>query len=244
MSSIDIPPEVAAKLGYYVYLYIDPRSERPFYVGKGVGNRVLAHFSDEADSAKTQVLRELRELKMQPRLEILTHGLRDEETAFRIEAAVIDLLGIAQLTNAVRGWKSIEFGRMSLQELLGYYGAKPVSVTHPALLIRVNKEYRHNMSELELYEATRGAWKVGIRREGAQYAMAIFEGVVKEVYVIDSWHAANTTPYQTRTNHNVEGRWEFLGEVAPPDIRDLYVDMSVRDQFKKGLQNPVCYVNC
>ena len=36
----------------------------------------------------------------------------------------------------------------------------------------------------------------------------------------------------------------FLGEVAPPNIRELYVDMSVRAQFKKGLQNPVCYVNC
>ena len=67
---------------------------------------------------------------------------------------------------------------------------------------------------------------------------------VKDFYLIKSWHAANTTPYQTRTNHNVEGRWEFIGEVALPDIREMYVNMSVRAQYKKGARSPVCYVNC
>ena len=49
------------------------------------------------------------------------------------------------LTNVVRGWQSIKSGRMSLDELRSYYGAKPVSVTHPALLIRINKLYRHRI---------------------------------------------------------------------------------------------------
>lgn len=30
-----LPPGVAENLGYYVYLYIDPRTGEPFYVGKG-----------------------------------------------------------------------------------------------------------------------------------------------------------------------------------------------------------------
>ena len=32
-------------LGYYVYMLIDPRDDRPFYVGKGVGNRIFDHSS-------------------------------------------------------------------------------------------------------------------------------------------------------------------------------------------------------
>ena len=43
--TLSIPREVARQLGYYVYLYIDPRSKRPFYVGKGQGERVLSHLS-------------------------------------------------------------------------------------------------------------------------------------------------------------------------------------------------------
>jgi hypothetical protein len=34
---------VAEKIGYYVYLLIDPRTSEVFYVGKGVGNRCFAH---------------------------------------------------------------------------------------------------------------------------------------------------------------------------------------------------------
>lgn len=47
-----------------------------------------------------------------------------------------------------------------------------------ALLIRINNEYRHKISDLELYEAAGWAWRVGARREKAQYAMAINMGSV------------------------------------------------------------------
>ena len=244
MSSIEIPPDVADHLGYYVYLYVDPRTDKPFYVGKGVGRRVLAHLGDEADSAKARRLSELADQGLEPRLEILTHGLRDEETAFRIEAAAIDLLGLPELTNEVRGSRSVQFGRKTLRELSAYYAAEPVEVTHPALLIRVNRQYRHAMSADELYEATRGVWKLGPRREEARYAMAVFRGVVKEVYEIQTWHAAGTTRYATRSDVEVPGRWEFLGAVAPQEVRSAYLDRNVRSQFKPGAQSPVTYVHC
>ena len=32
-----LPPDVAQKLGFHVYLYIDPRNGQIFYVGKCVG---------------------------------------------------------------------------------------------------------------------------------------------------------------------------------------------------------------
>ncbi|XZE17522.1 hypothetical protein SH449x_002796 [Pirellulaceae bacterium SH449] len=41
-----IPSSVQQKLGFYVYLYIDPRDESVFYVGKGKGERALAHLKD------------------------------------------------------------------------------------------------------------------------------------------------------------------------------------------------------
>src|SRR5437762_11584608 len=110
MSELQIRPEVAQRLGYYVYLYVDPRTGKAFYVGKGQGSRALAHLSASAESRKVAVFRELTEAGLEPRIDVLAHGLRDEETAFRIEAAVIDLLGFDDLTNEVRGWRSVQTG--------------------------------------------------------------------------------------------------------------------------------------
>jgi hypothetical protein len=184
---------------------------------------------------------------LSPRLDILAHGLKDEETAFGIEAAAIDLLELAKLTNQVRGSKSLEIGRMTLHQLIGYYAAPPVTVVHPALLIRINKLYRHNMSAEELYEATRGVWKLGERRDKAKYGLAVFEGVVREVYEITGpWLPARTALYRTRdlSDRDVSGRWEFTGVVAQADVRDKYRLGNVQGYFRQGQQSPTVHVNC
>lgn len=245
-STIRIPAEVADRLGYYVYLYVDPRTDRVFYVGKGRGRRVLSHLSDPTVSDKTETISGILAAGRAPRLEILAHGIRDEESAFRIEAAVIDLLGLGNLTNQVSGWRSLEYGRMTLEELMGYYTAPPSTVRVPAMLFRINRLYRHGMSAHELYEATRGIWRVGVRRERARYAFAVFEGVVREVYAIAHWEPALTTPYETRslTREEAAGRWEFIGEVDQGIVRAEYLHTSVAEYFKPGQQTPFTYVNC
>jgi hypothetical protein len=155
--SLSIPREVAQQLGYYVYLYIDPRSGKPFYVGKGQGERALSHLSAHSESRKTRTLKELRSENLEPRLDIRAHGLPDEETAFRIEAATIDLLGLDKLTNEKHGWHSC---RVPLSELIIHYSAEQVDIEDPVLLIHVNNLYRRGISTQELYEATRGVWKL------------------------------------------------------------------------------------
>lgn len=242
---LHIRPEVAERLGFYVYLYVDTRTGKPFYVGKEQGSRALAHLSASAESRKVAVLRELSEAGINPRIDILAHGLRDEETAFRIEAAVIDLLGFDDLTNEARGWRSVQNGRRLLSELAFYYVAKPVEVRVSTLLIRINRLYRHDMTPVELYEATRGTWKLGERRKGARYAFAVFEGVVREVYEIEAWHRAGTTPYATRDASKLKlDRWEFAGRIADESIRSEYVGGSVAAYFRRWQQTPTVYVNC
>lgn len=241
----NIPYEVVSHLGYYVYLYIDPRTDRPFYAGKGQGQRALAHLSAEGESRKAAILEELRQQGLSPKIDILAHALKDEETALRIEAAVIDLLGLDGLANSVRGWRSIQLGRIPLSELVTYYAATPRIIDEPVILIRINKLYRHGMSLQELYEVTRGVWKLGERREHAKFAFAVFEGVVREVFEIHTWHPAGSTPYKTRSREDVAlaGRWEFKGARAPDDIRNKYFGHSVADYLHQGAQNPVTYVN-
>jgi hypothetical protein len=246
MASKRFSSQVIEKLGYYVYLYIDPNDQRIFYVGKGQGNRVFAHLDDRQESRKVQVLEQLRAQGQEPIIEILIHGLQDELTALRIEAAVIDLLGQQQLTNRVRGWGSQLVGRMEVNELASQYEAISVSVSEPAVLIRINRLYRFGMSPEALYEATRGVWKISARRKHAQYALAVFQGVVKAVYRIDSWHPAGTIPYTTRPPEdvNVPRRWEFVGEPAEAQLCEKYVGKSVASYFERNSRSPITYVNC
>jgi hypothetical protein len=81
--------------------------------------------------------------------------------------------------------------------------------------------------------------------DNVRYALAVYDGVVQEVYEIAHWDPAGTTPYQTRKFQNAEiaGRWEFVGSVAPEDVRTRHVGKSVRSRFSRGAQNPITYVN-
>lgn len=124
----------------------------------------------------------------------------------------------------------------------GGRGAAPVNIDEPALLIRINQNYREGMSAEALLDATRGIWRVGRNRARARYALAVYRGVVREVYAIERWYPAGTTFKDE--SMRVAGRWEFTGRVAPAGVRDKYVGRSVEHYFKPGNANPVFYVNC
>ena len=118
--------------------------------------------------------------------------------------------------------------------------AKPVVVREPAVLITINRLYRSDMSPCAL-RATRGRWVVGRRRDQVELALAVYQGVVREVYRIRAWHPAGTLEYRTRSDFRADDvgrRWEFDGEVAA-DVRDRYIGCLVG----KGGQNPIRYVN-
>lgn len=239
----EFSPEVARKLGHYVYLYVDPITNDIFYVGKGRGNRAFSHLADTSESEKAERIAEIRRAGREPIVEILVHGLKTQEEAYRVEAAAIDLLGKGQLTNAVRGWRSGTYGRMSAEQIEAQYGADEVEVTHPAILIKINQLFRYGMTPLELYEATRGHWVVGENREKAELALAVFEGVVQEVYRVESWFPAGSTFFQREGMALGTKRWEFVGRIAEDEVRDAYRMKSVRHYWGPGAQNPIRYVN-
>ncbi len=120
-----------------------------------------------------------------------------------------------------------------------------VHILEPAILIRINQFYREGMSGIALYEATRGVWKVGIKREKANIAIAVYKGQIKDIYKIISWHPAGTTPYKIRhpDTYNIPGRWEFKGEEVDSNIKNKYVGKNISHYFRKGAQNPIMYLN-
>jgi uncharacterized protein len=240
-------PGMAEKLGYYVYLYVDPRDGKVFYIGKGKGERCLDHLFEDDDHPKVKRIREIFAAGLEPRIELLAHGLRTEQEAYNIEAAAIGLLGLENLTNRVVGKDSLRFGRKGLSELEGYYAAKPVKITDPVILIRVNQLYRHGMPAAELYDITRGVWVLGLSRASKmKYVFAVYEGVVREVYEPEKWMPALTSKYPSRTDlvpEDARGRIEFVGKVAPESIRQKYLLGDVTTYTKASLQSPCLYIN-
>jgi hypothetical protein len=112
------------------------------------------------------------------------------------------------------------------------------------VLIRINQLYRPTMTATELYDVTRASWKLGPQRDKADYAIAVFEGIVREVYEITNWLPSGST-FNVRFPHGDprRDRWEFVGRLAKDGIRHRYIDRFVGHLFPRGAQNPVAYVN-
>ena len=235
-------------LEYYVYVYSDPDTGKPFYVGKGKGNRVFTHMDDQSESEKAQKIKEITSRGKQPIIEILAHGL-DEETAFKVEAAAIDLIGIENLTNRQRGHESSLYGKIEVSTLDARYNNKELrheEVTDNIMFIRINKLYRNDMTPLELYEATRGYWKVSLNQaEKVRYALSVYDGMVLEAYEVVGWHLAKSTFMEredSRDGETLSDRYEFVGRIADESVRKRYVGKSAAGFFPAGNANPIKYV--
>jgi uncharacterized protein len=234
------------RLRHYVYLYINPEDDRPFYVGKGQSNRCFSHMKVRSGGAKSKIIKQLSAIGKRPRIDILKYGLTESE-AFLVESTAIDLLNIESLANEVRGSGSRIGGRGEVGSIAEQLNARPVEITHTVILININREYRPSMDLHQLYDATRSAWKLGSRRLHAKYALAVYRGVVREVFDIQGWLPGGSTmklkDRDARPRHR-SNRWEFVGQVAEDRVRLRYKGKSVADYFKPGAQNPIQYVNC
>lgn len=230
---------VVERLGYYVYYLVDPRDNRTFYVGKGKGNRIFAHGAeaDESDgedeSDKVQRINKIREGGLIEKRYILKSGLSEEE-AFQLESALIDYIGIENLTNAVLGHNS---ELMAVEEFSVLYEAKEAIINEPVLIVNIHRLFEREMSEDELYTATRQWWVLNLNRcKKVEYVFAVYKGIVRQVYIPTKWFIGKTEKGQKRVG--------FDGVPASQVLRDQYVGCSVLSYLTKGAQNPIKYVNC
>lgn len=232
-------PSVIQRIGHYVYCLKDPDTGKVFYVGKGQGNRIFDHLkiavSTATSTSKLDKIRAIQAAGRHPEYLIIRSGLT-EESAIQVEAALIEWIGVDNLTNEVSGHHSDGHGIMNIAELVALYEAPSANIVEPVILIIINKLYeRGKMTDEALYEATRGDWVIGQRRNGASYALAVHDGIVRQAYRIHKWQAAPK-------NKSGRQRWRFYGEVS----REVqgYIGKSVSRYIARGAQNPIKYVNC
>ena len=230
---------VIEKLGYYVYFLEDSTNNEVFYVGKGNSNRVFDHLNcaleTDHEGTKLERIRKIDDSGNKVRHFILRHGLT-ESAAFELEAALIDFIGKNSLLNLQGGHYSGDYGLKTTDEISAMYESEDLSTNEPIILININKLYHREMTEEELYDATRKSWVIGSRRNNAKYAVATYRGLTREVYKIDKWSSIQVADNKIR--------WGFEGSVADPDIRKKLRYKSITPYFVKGAANPIKYINC
>jgi hypothetical protein len=235
------------KIGFYVYVLINPIDNKIFYIGKGQGNRVFAHQnsaikklnSDEnIDNLKINTIKNIIKQNKQVISYIIRYNL-DEAYAIELEATLIDIFSFApfnllQLTNIVSGYKSAEVGISSTTDIDNQLSAKsihPTEFKHNVLILNINRTYYKGISDEELYNATRKSWKVNIKSaEKVEYVIARANGILREIYRVNKWFE--------HPGDDGKMRYAFEGnKVEDISITDFYIGKSL-----KGSQNPVKYI--
>jgi hypothetical protein len=209
------PPGVSEKLGSYVYLLVDPRTDRPFFAGRGRGDRCFRHLQaarsgtdggasepvsgTPAHRAKYPMLDHIREVEAAGRpvrVDILRYGL-DADGARLAEAVANDALGLPFVTK-------VGSQRQSASEL-GVRLAKQAKFKrdHHVALLRVGGEWADTS-----YEVARHGWRVGRRwtdpasERSPRWAVIVAGELVVAVYRIEGWEPTplrSRPPRRTRT---------------------------------------------
>lgn len=161
--------DVAEILGHYVYLLIDPRDGRPFYVGKGRGERANSHeiaalaenvtLPDDPSgtskvqpelSAKTARIAEIHNAGLRPEVWIARYGMTQSEYT-AVEAVLIDVLSrfpANERPDGVPGGSRLTnlrreasrgHGLELLQTLIDDFKAPELTTQEPLLLIRLSR---------------------------------------------------------------------------------------------------------
>lgn len=99
---------------YYVYALIDPRTDMPFYVGKGKNNRMFNHLKEKTSGVKkNNKIFEIREAGFEPIAIKLLENL-SEDNAYKSEEDIIKSLGRTGIeengiltNNRLRAWAPV-----------------------------------------------------------------------------------------------------------------------------------------
>lgn len=240
---LEFSQKTIEELQFYVYVLIDPRTGKIFYVGKGTHNRVFEHvrgaIDGDHDSDKLNTIREIQQAGEKVRHFIVRHKLTSDN-AFLVESVLIDFLThesfsfVSKITNLVAGHHQWNEGIKTAEDLELLYACKPLEpqmVRHNLLTINVNRTYKlKNERHPNIYEATRKSWVISKARLGSiDYVASEYRGIIRAVFKPTKWLPDGN-------------RWMFEGEeVKSQEILDLYLNKSVPPKLK-GSANPIKYL--
>jgi hypothetical protein len=94
---------------YYVYQLVDPRNNKPFYIGKGQGKRIHNHEAEARRGIIHPKCSTIREIEVQG-LNVIKEIVKEfavEAEAYNYEMKLIKTIGLDNLTNLTHGGLSV-----------------------------------------------------------------------------------------------------------------------------------------
>lgn len=237
------------QLKYYVYLLINPLTQKPFYVWKWTGNRVFNHvkcaLENETSSDKYDEIKMIQKKWEKVIHIILRHGLNEKE-AYEIEATLIDTLGYLffWLTNIMGGHNCIEKWLMTSDEIIRLYNAEQLhSIPSDFIIININKQYKRGFGEEWIYLATKQTWSIDKKRiPNIRYVLSEYRGLIVEVFEVEKWYSKERgyNPWAKKFGDKKIG-FGFDGKIATDEIRRKYVNKSISHKKKKWMASVIRY---
>ncbi|MGD0393752.1 MAG: hypothetical protein ABSC41_14055 [Acidimicrobiales bacterium] len=234
-------PGVSARLRSYVYLLIDPRTGRPFYVGRGRNDRCFRHLMAARtgldEQAKYPMLERIRQIESGDRtvrIDILRHGLSPDE-ALLVEAAAHETLGLP-------GRPELGPQRRSAVEVASLLAKRAkIKRGHQLVLLRVGAAGADTS-----YDRVRHEWRIGRRwtdpdsLRAPRWAAIVAGDVIAAVYRIERWEASWVPGHG---GDRPADRFSFVGS-PDPELEKRYGGRSVAAYGAVGSRSPVSYVWC
>lgn len=222
-------------IGYYVYGLVDPRTDKPFYIGKGIGNRVFNHekcaLNEDNKSLKYDQIRDIQKSGLEVKKIIFAHALV-EDSAFAIESFLISFYN-DELTNAVKGHHEKERSIKTVEEIENMYNCSETQLIDGDKFIALNCNRSCNCNDEILYENVKGLWVVNPKRANeANYVVIICNGIVKAMY--------KATWGEKIIDDKGKTKWAFYKDKEIKNHPYLNTDISKYITFR---QNPVRYYN-
>jgi len=218
---------------YYVYGLRYPGAKKYFYIGKGKGNRVFSHVKQKIkrgiNDPKYDIINSIND-KNGPEIVIIRHKLTEVE-ALKIEASLIDVLGVKQIANKVQGHNTDKYGIMSPYDIAALYKGKKFIRKDPCICFKINKAWHKNMTEKKLYDAIRGTWRVSSKSiKKVKYGIGVSNGVIRGIYRINRWRHIES-----------RNRWRFQG--IKDEKMQKYIGYSLIDHPNHKVSGPLFYIN-
>jgi len=198
------------EIGNYVYSLSDPETNKIFYIGRGVGNRVFQHTknADDLNIAPTDKIEKIRKIHSKNK-QVVTHIIQhqlSEDEAKKVECALLDLMKLLgnDLTNIQGGYNSEEYGLMTTEEVERKYCLEKIDLLPKGFIaININKSYKLGNGKEGIYQATKEAWVINKSKlSKITQVLSEFKRRVVGIFKVNDWYPITTSDGKTSYGFN------------------------------------------